>query len=157
MYKKVLVPLDGSELAESALPHVKNLAKNGCIDAVILFHAIDSENPFAYQQLPDREATQCLDLPALLDWQCTKLKKYLKDVQLKLIAEGLNVETVIIKAGRPDQSILDYAQLNDVDLIVIATHGYTGMKKMLLGSVALRVLHESYIPVLLIRPESCQT
>lgn len=157
MYKKVLVPLDGSELAESALPHVKNLAKNSCIDSIILFHAIDKENPFAYQQLPDREETQCLDLSALLDWQCAKFKKYFKEVQLKLIAEGLKVETVIIKAGRPDQSILDYAQLNDVDLIVIATHGYTGMKKMLLGSVALRVLHESHIPVFLIRPEACKT
>lgn len=154
MYRKVLVPLDGSELAERALPHVKKLAKNGGIGEVVLLHVLDRENPFAYQQLPDRETTQSLDLPGLLEEQFAKFKKYFRDAQLKLMAEGLKVETVIIKAGRPDQAILDYAQLNDVDLIVIATHGYAGMKKMLLGSVALRVLHESYIPVFVIRPES---
>ncbi len=51
---------------------------------------------------------------------------------------------------------MNYAEANDVDLIVIATHGYTGMKKLMFGSVALRVLHDSHVPVLLIRSESCR-
>ena len=46
---------------------------------------------------------------------------------------------------------------NGIDLIIIATHGYTGMKKLMFGSVALEVLHSSHVPVLLIRPESCRT
>ncbi len=156
MYNKVLVPLDGSKLAESALPHVIKLAKNGCVGEVVLFHAVDRELPLACPETLDVEYRECLDLPSLFAWQSEKFKKYFKDVQRQLAEEGLKVETVIIKGDKPHQSIIDYAQLNDVDLIIIATHGYTGMKKMLLGSVALSLLHESHVPVLLIRPESCR-
>ena len=53
-------------------------------------------------------------------------------------------------------TISDYAKENGIDMIVIATHGYTGLKKLMLGSVALGVLQESHVPVLLIRPDSCR-
>jgi nucleotide-binding universal stress UspA family protein len=69
---------------------------------------------------------------------------------------GMNVSMETLESYHPAQAITDYAEKNGVDLIVIATHGYTGMKKMLLGSIALKVLHESNVPVLLIRPEECQ-
>lgn len=156
MFKKVLLPLDSSTLAESALPHVKALAKSGCIGEIILFNAIDKELPLAFQEAPDVESMNNLDVPSLLSGQHTRLKQYFRRLKHNLREEGLNVGTVIVKGGKPSQTVIEYAELNDVDLIVIATHGYTGMKKVLLGSVALRILHESRVPVLLIRPEPCR-
>jgi nucleotide-binding universal stress UspA family protein len=55
--------------------------------------------------------------------------------------------------GRADQTIIHFAKSNAVDLIIIASHGYTGMKQWVFGSVALRVLHDAECPVLLIKPE----
>jgi len=60
---------------------------------------------------------------------------------------------LVLLEGSPAQSIVSYAAQNGVNLIIIATHGYTGMKQVMLGSVALRVLHDAHVPVLLIRPE----
>ena len=64
-------------------------------------------------------------------------------------------EWVSIDDNIATMGITDYAQEHGCDLIVIATHGYTGMKKMMLGSIALKVLHQSHVPVLLVRPEAC--
>ena len=156
MYKKVLVPLDGSELAECALPHLKNLAKEGSIGEVILFKVVEMEIPLVYPYLPYDGYMPGVDFQTLLDEQYAKSTEYLDKVQAQLLAEGIKVEGLVVKGGRTSQAIVDYVHKNKVDLIVIASHGYTGMKKMLLGSVAYKVLHESHVPVLLIRPESCQ-
>ena len=83
-------------------------------------------------------------------------RKYLADVESRLASEGIKVKMESLEGNRPADAISDYAQKNGTDMIVIATHGYTGLKKLMLGSVALGVLHESHIPVLLIRPESCR-
>ena len=58
-----------------------------------------------------------------------------------------------VSDGNAAQMISNYVKQNDMDLIVIATHGYSGMKKLIFGSVALQVLHDSDVPVLLIRPK----
>jgi nucleotide-binding universal stress UspA family protein len=144
MFQKVLVPLDGSDIAESALPYVKNLAEGGFIGEVALLSVID---------IPSLYFSEGVDFVALRNAQFNKLQTYLVELQARLSAKGIKVKTEIME-GRAAQAIVDYAKLNGVDLIVIATHGYTGMKKLVFGSVALRVLHESPSPVLLIRPES---
>jgi nucleotide-binding universal stress UspA family protein len=83
-------------------------------------------------------------------------RKYLADVEARLGAEGIRVKTEVAEHDRPPAAITDYALKNSIDLIVIATHGYTGLKKLMLGSVALSILHDSHIPVLLIRPDACR-
>ncbi len=151
MYKKVLVPLDGSELAESALDHVKILAKGGIIEEVILLNVFLVTLPLGtdyYQSI--------IDVTSLINEYVDKSKKYLAVVQSKLSPEGITVTTESIEGGSPASIISEYTQQNGVDLIVMATHGYTGMKKMLLGSTAYQVLHESHVPVLLIRPEEAR-
>ncbi len=147
MYKKVLIPLDGSDLAESALAQVRGLAEGGCVGEVVLLSVID---------IPSLYLAEGVDFNALKNDQFNKFQKYLVELQAKLSAKGIKVKTEILE-GRAAQAIVDYAGQNSVDLIVIATHGYTGMKKLMFGSVALRVLHESPAPVLLIRPEFCRT
>ena len=84
-------------------------------------------------------------------------RNYLEDLKSRFASEGIHVKTELLEANRPADAISDYAQKNGVDLIVIATDGYTGMKKLMFGSVALRVLHDANVPVLLIRSVSCQT
>jgi nucleotide-binding universal stress UspA family protein len=154
MYKKILLPLDGSERAECALNHVRKLFRDGLVGEVVLLNTVVVEIPW-------RTMNRLEEIPAGFDYNAfvksfmDKSKAYLTKIQANLASEGIKATTETIESYRPSHTITDYAQNNGVDLIMIATHGYTGMKKMLLGSVALKVLHESNVPVLLIRPEEC--
>lgn len=150
MYQKILVPLDGSELAESALTHVRNMVKDGLAGEVTVLnvfwvHLIPFE--YGYKQAGYLELSEKIK---------EESQKYLADVEARLAAQGLKVNTALLEGDRPARAIADYARENGIDLIVIATHGYTGLKKMMLGSVALEILHDSHVPVLLIRPEACR-
>jgi nucleotide-binding universal stress UspA family protein len=151
MYPKVLVPLDGSELAECALPEVIKLVRGGVVDEVILLKVLAIEVihiPKAYER--------SIDFAALSNAHRTEAMKYLEGVQARLQAEEIKVSTELLE-GRPEERIVDYARDHSVDLIVIATHGYTGMKRLMFGSVALQVLHDANVPVLLIRARPGQT
>ena len=150
MYQKILVPLDGSELAECALPHVKNLVKGGVVGEVILLNVVKVH-------IPERgEYAGRIDINAIRESLFMESRKYLADIESRLASEGIKVKMESLEGNRPADTISDYAQKNGMDMIVIATHGYTGLKKLMLGSVALEVLHDSHVPVLLIRPESCR-
>lgn len=144
MYEKVLVPLDGSELAECALPHAVNLVREGVSKEVILLSVVD---------IP--MTTEKYDYSSLGMMMSTKAEKYLDDVQSRLESEGVKADTDVVE-GTAASSIIEYANKKAVDLIVIASHGYTGINKLMFGSVALRVLHDSHVPVLLIRPPACE-
>lgn len=156
MYKKILVPLDGSELAECALNHVKKLFQDGPVGEVVLLNAVVTELPWRDINPGETGPAVIFDYNAYKKTFLDKSRIYLAKVQSRLSAEGIKVKTETIESNGPSQTITDYAQKNGADLIVIATHGYTGMKKMMLGSTALKVLHESNVPVLLIRPEACR-
>ena len=152
MYKKILVPLDRSELAECALSHVRNLAKDGHVEEVTILNVFTVD----MGMLARADGSFVMDINKIREKQSTESKKYLSDVESRLGTEGIKVKTVSLEGNRPADLISHYAKENDIDMIVIATHGYTGLKKMMLGSVALEILHESQLPVLLIRPESCR-
>lgn len=149
MYQKALVPLDKSELAEAALPHVIAMAKEGFVKEIILLTVVDVN--ISYDNM-----RAGFDLVAFRDSQLDSFRHYLDDMESKLRSEGIAVTTKIVEGNRPAQIIIDTSQQNDVNLIVMATHGYTGVKKMLIGSVAFKVLHESHVPVLLVRPEAAK-
>jgi nucleotide-binding universal stress UspA family protein len=150
MYKKILVPLDGSELAECALSHVKDFVKDGSVEEVTLITILKVDLPWveAYDEH--------FNINTLREKIFTASGKYLAGVASRLASEGLKVKMESIEANNPAEAITEYARKNGMDMIVIATHGYTGMKKMLLGSVASGVLHQSHVPVHLIRPEACR-
>jgi nucleotide-binding universal stress UspA family protein len=145
MFHKVLVPLDGSEFAECSLPIVKNMAREGSIKEIILLTV-------AVIDIPHDDIGKDFDFSTYWGAQLEKSKKYLADVQAKLSKEGTKVDTVVIEVGWPAQVITNFSEQNGVDLIVITSYGNTGLKNLMFGSVALRVLHDSHIPVLLIRP-----
>ena len=155
MYRKILVPLDGSELAECAMNHVKKLFQDGNAGEVVLLNAVVIELPWRELGVGEDVYPIAFDYAGFVKTFMDKSRKYLAGVQFRLASEGLKVTAETIESNAPSATIIDYAQKNGMDLIVIATHGYTGMKKMMLGSVAMKVLHESNVPVLLIRPEAC--
>ncbi|NTW77697.1 MAG: universal stress protein [Syntrophaceae bacterium] len=152
MYKNVLVPLDGSELAEVALSHVKNLVKDGLVEEVTIMNVFAT--PVALLGAGG-DSSAYVDVNAVEEKMKYDSLKYLVDVKARLDAEGVKVTTESLEGSRAAEVICDYAQKNNVDLIVLGTHGYTGLKKLMFGSVALEVLHCSHVPVFLVRPESC--
>ena len=152
MFKKVLVPLDGSELSECSLPHISTMAKDDSIGKVILLRIVDINIAIADVLIADQGSY----LQAFRDSCVEAARDYLARVESQLKTKGIKVETVVLEGSKPGEIITDFSQQNGVDLIVMATHGYSGIKKMLIGSVAFKVLHTSPVPVLLIRPESCR-
>jgi nucleotide-binding universal stress UspA family protein len=150
MYKKVLVPLDGSELSRCVLNHVTDLVKEGSAGEVMLLTVVQVDTRYVefYGQNFDIDAMR----KALLD----SAKESLAKIASQLNSEGIKVKTEVLEANSPAYKITEYAKESGMELIIMGTHGYTGLKKMLMGSVASVVLNSSPVPVLLIRPEACQ-
>lgn len=154
MYKKVLVPLDGSALAECTLSHVKNLFKDGSVGEVTILNVVKVDLPWGI--MGRERPIKPIDLNTIREPLFTASRKYLADIESRLGSEGIKVKTESLEGNRPADTITEYAQEKGMDLIIIGTHGYTGLKKLMLGSVAFGLLHQSHVPVLLIRPESCR-
>jgi nucleotide-binding universal stress UspA family protein len=81
--------------------------------------------------------------------------EYITKVTDQLRAAGLNAGSVVLK-GSPAEAILDYAGSNDVDLVILSTHGRSGPSRWALGSVADHVLRRSVVPVMIISPKGCR-
>jgi len=150
MYKKVLVPLDGSDLAECTLSHLKSLFKDGSVGEATLLNIVTIDIPWAELE------SGHFNFSEVRKEVFASSKKYLGKVESRLSSQGIKVKTESVEANRPADTITDYARKNDIELIIMATHGYTGLKKLMLGSVASGVLNQSPVPVLLIRPEACR-
>lgn len=146
MYKKILVPLDGSKAAECTLEHVKQLSKIGAIGEVVLIQVIESP-------LPSYWTAVRVDLFEQIEAEWGEhAKGYLKGIQSQLSSEGIESRTEILESYKASPAIVQYAKENDIDLIIIASQGHSGVMHWVFGSVALKVLHDSPVPVLLIRP-----
>jgi nucleotide-binding universal stress UspA family protein len=149
MYKKILVPLDGSELAECVLPHVESIAKGCGVGSVVFVRAIDNYMPNAvYAYLDEsfrKEADERAEKAA---------RQYLDDVVDRVNLNGVEVQKQLIN-GSAAESIAEYATKNEIDLITIATHGRSGVSRWAWGSVADRILRSACVPVLMIRAPGC--
>ena len=150
MYKKVLVPLDGSNLAECTLSQLKSLFKDGSVGEVTLLNIVTIDIPWAELE------SGHFNFIAMREEVFTSSKKYLAEVESRLSSQGIKVKTESVEANRPASTITDYAHKNGMELIIMATHGHTGFKKLMIGSVASGVLNQSPVPVLLIRPDACR-
>ncbi len=154
MYKKILVPLDGSELAEHVLEHVKAVAKGGHDPQVILLQVIE---PLLISFKAD--ITVANNYREAEDKFEASIKDYLSRVAETLKQSGIAVETAItnITHGSAAGEILNYATENGVDLIVMSTHGKSGSSRWHFGSVSDRVASHSAIPVLIVAPSGFRT
>jgi len=152
MYSHILVPLDGSELAECSLLHAKAIAR-GCKDARLTVLRV-------IEPLPERVASTLIkaggDMLQKTEYEGRKLAQdYIAKVERGLKAEGLLAQGVI-KDGMASDEIMDYSRKNSVDLIAMSTHGRSGISLFFFGSVAEKVSRHSPIPVLLISPPGCR-
>jgi len=150
MYKKILVPLDGSELAEQVLPHVEALVKGSGIEEVIFLRVMEPPmRAFGSDYVITDEEEQRIMSRRMKDAQ-----DYLNQLTNRYRSLGVTLSTKI-EEGRADECIVEYATRQHADMIVMATHGRSGVSRWLMGSVADRVVRWSCIPVLIIRPEAC--
>ena len=141
MYKKILVTLDGSELARKALDQAEKLAKT--FDAeIILFQVV----PF----LPIYGSPE-LVTPLIVDEkQKESAEKYLTNLAEELKKRGLKVTAMVRTGQQVAVEIIDFAKETGVDLIVMCTHGRSGITRWVLGSVAHKVLTRTETPILLL-------
>jgi nucleotide-binding universal stress UspA family protein len=144
MYKKILVPLDGSALAERALNHAVEIAR-GTGAELILLEVVTP--PLA--AVPEAGFTE--EIRSVQE-VAAQSKAYLNMLASRATREGVRVRIVILE-GAADGAILGYAHEEDVDIIVMSTHGRTGLSRALMGSIAEKVMLTTKRPVMLVKPE----
>lgn len=136
-FERILVPLDGSDCAENVLPKVEKLARdlNASISLlrVVIAHTFPGIDPTEAEVKVVNEAEQ-----------------YLQRVEEELKKKGVRVDTHV-RYGNDAEEILDHASQKDIDMIAMTTHGRSGVKRFLLGSVAEKVLRHSSKPIFLVR------
>ena len=149
-YQRILVPLDGSELAEQVLPHVRELIRPGRTH-VFLVSVLTTG-------LGDRTVTLLTSYPPGLRLATTalhhaevQLQSYLRSVAAAVREWGATVHFAI-QRGSPADEILAYAAEVEADLVSMTTHGFSGLSRWVYGNVAGKVLQGAHSPVLLVRP-----
>lgn len=148
MYKKIMVALDGSKLAESVLPHLETVIKGSEFPEVIVVQAVEPLSiPYGL------EAAKLTSLEQLKEFeihQKADAEKYLKEIVARLSKTGANIKAQVIY-GKAAEALSDYASKNDIDLVIVATHGRSGVSRWVLGSVADRLIRSLGVPVLVVR------
>jgi nucleotide-binding universal stress UspA family protein len=142
MFKKILVPLDGSDLAGKIIPQVETLAKH--TNAQVTLLSVGSSNICAIGGAAAKGAGEAAPCPE------TPLANHLEQITAKLKAAGLEANWVYKLGRHPAQEIVAYAEENQIDLIALASHG-AGEVAWVLGSVAKRVMDHATVSVLLLR------
>jgi len=139
MYDMILVPTDGSEPAGAAVDHAVDLAAN----SGATLHVLSVVDSSAYASL-DVSSEQALDeLEANAEAATGEIAETAAEAGIEAVTE--------VSVGTPHEQITDYADAADVDLIVMGTHGRTGLDRFLLGSVTERVVRAAPAPVLTVR------
>ena len=146
MYDRILVALDGSPLAEQALPHAIAHAERFGGELVLLrvlepLRLRSGLSPVAIERTEER--TRRL------------VQEYLESITARVEEQGVPVRAVTVE-GRSHQEIIRFAESNQIDLIVISSRGASGLSRWLMGSVADRVVRGARMPVLLVQPRKQQ-
>ena len=132
MYENILLPLDGSEISESAIPHAEALALGCEAKKVTIAHVEEQERYEGKLTNAKRPGVY--------------LQRTAKRLEAKGIATGIKVLT-----GDPAEAIVSFAEKNPCDIIVMASHGRSGATRWAIGSVADKVLRASSVPVLVVK------
>lgn len=183
MYRRILVPLDGSKLAETALPHVENIAQGCGTEEVILISVTEripgrvsiewprEAWPLSKQEIPRTAATptgissridpvplpeRVKALPVAVGKKLVQAEKYLGRIAKRLEKKGIVVRTGVL-LGSPAEEIVSIIDEVEADLVLMATHGRSGVGRWAYGSVADKVLRASSVPVLVVRPTASKS
>ena len=144
MERKILVPLDGSALSERAIEPAEKLAKAIGYE-MIFFRVIDTpleRSPEAEPEEERRVASASID----------KAITYLQGIASRIEGQGIRTR-IEVGDGYPHSAILALADKEDVEFIIMSTHGRTGLSRVLMGSVAEKVVYSTERPVMLVKPE----
>jgi nucleotide-binding universal stress UspA family protein len=140
MFNHILVPLDGSAIAECVLPHVTAVA-----------HACDSRITLLQVLEHDRRGREGLPVDPL-DWEMKRsaAQAYLDGVNGRLLERDLSPETVLVE-GYPAEAIVEFAQQNEVDLIITSSHGESGLTGWNLSGTVQKIILRAYLSTLIVR------
>ncbi len=142
MYRRVLVPLDGSQVAEGILPFILGIAGPLDLDVVVL-RVVQPIPPTVIEGATHVVVDD-------IEGRMAEAKEYADAVARDLEAKGVRVRAEV-RRGDPATEIVAAATQTGADLIAMSTHGRSGLGRLVFGSVAQAVLHQAEIPVLLIR------
>jgi len=153
MFSKILVPLDGSALSEKALAMAQNLASTSDT-SIHLMQVISLRPELDARRGSGGESITILEMEQdaarqLIEIRTARGKKYLEGIAVQLQQAGIHVTTVM-REGAADEHIVEYAKEQDIDLIVMSTHGRSGFKRFFVGSVTDRVIRTGETPVLVL-------
>jgi nucleotide-binding universal stress UspA family protein len=177
MYKKIVVPLDGSKLAEAALPHLEEIARCCGVQEVLLVSVTEKiKGHLAPGKMAGEYAQEknVSEQPVLLAEYQTGVvyttfnekrpsisvtvgkmagsaDRYLCDVAEDLEKKGFAV-TAHVLAGNPAEEIINFTEDEDADLIIMASRGHSGFSRWDMGNIADKVIRHSKVPVLLVKP-----
>jgi nucleotide-binding universal stress UspA family protein len=153
MIKRILVPLDGSSLAEAALEYVEEISPKLGVEKVILISITERVQGYRLIEDPTTFTETRLE-PEGTGKMEQQAEKYLKRVGQRLTDKGIKVETEVL-LGDPAKEISIYAKSPGTDLVVMASHGRSGPSRWAHGSVADRVLRAVCTPVMVVRAPGC--
>ena len=147
MFKRIMVPLDGSPFSEAALSHAAVLAK--AFDAEILVMHV-----LVGMQQTTMIAAETPELMEQLETSASRgAEKYLESKAQSLRQAGYNARSILGVGSSVAQVVVETAESEKVDTIVMTSHGFSGLNRLIFGSVAQRVARLAPMPVLLIKPE----
>ena len=153
MINDILVPLDGSAMAERAILMAQNLAQSSQA-TIHLIHMVSQEPEMtAGRGMGSIQAAEFeLDLARqLTETRLNRGQIYLEQKGAQLSHTGIKIEIeCAVKAGDPAQNIIDYVKEHSINLVVMSTHGNGEIRRLLLGSVTDRVIRSSEVPVLVV-------
>jgi nucleotide-binding universal stress UspA family protein len=178
MYKKIVVPLDGSKLAEVAVPHLDNFTKastevflvsvtepvKGLLVEADIYEPFVSEHPEKVKKTnigvsqmsivysgADGKTNGAQEIPFTLGKMASSAGDYLRAMAETLTKKGFNI-TAGVLTGNPATEIIRFAEEHDADLILIASRGKSGFSRWEMGNIADKIIRASKTPVLLVKP-----
>ena len=149
-----MVPLDGSDLAECVLPHVETITRGCHIANIVFVRVVDPDLPPANYLAGGEFGIYKNDFDQLKKHREHEAEDYLKELKSRLNYSWAKVELQVL-VGKVAEVLADYATKNGVDLILIASHGRSGISRWVMGSVADRLLRSACVPILMIRAPGC--
>lgn len=156
MYKHIMVPLDGSELAECVLPHLSSIAKGCHVSKVTIVRVIEPVHRFDEwaPEVPDSAREKLIEQFKQEDLK--DAKNYFDKVTKQLGAEGIKASAEVL-FGRTEDELANYVIKKRVDLVIIASHGHSGPSRYAWGGVTSKVLRYANAPILMVRSPGCFT
>lgn len=159
MFKHIMVPLDGSRFASRALTNAIDMAGRYGAD-ILLVRVIHQATPMATPPAGGMSVDNPGDAGTAVEAATEEDKEHLSHAKRYMAGKARDVRshdiqaTCMITFGKPARTIMDLAEEHNIDLIVLTTHGRTGLKRVFLGSVADEIIRKSGIPVLVVRAMS---